>query len=73
MSPVKVLSGQKNRLWTLERAAADGTLFVMAFNCSADTGADLSVEPRGAKPQRAGLPPHSYRLMKFTTIKGGNQ
>ena len=68
-SPVKVLSGQKNRLWTLERAAADGTLFVMAFNCSADTGADLSVEPRGAKPQRAGLPPYSYRLMKFTTRK----
>ena len=68
-SPFKVLSGPENRLWTIERLAADGTLFVMAFNCSADTGADLSVEPRGAKPQRAGLPPHSYRLMKFTTGK----
>ena len=72
-SPVKVLSGQKNRLWTLERAADDGTLFVMAFNCSADTGIDLSVEPRGAAPQRVELPPYSYRLMKFTTRKGDNQ
>ena len=72
-SPVKVLSGRENRFWTMERVAADGARFVMAFNCSADTGIDLSVEPRGAKPQRAGLPPYSYRLMKFTTKKGDNQ
>ena len=72
-SPFKVLAGPENRLWTLERVAADGTLFVMAFNCSADTGIDLSVEPRGAAPQRVELPPYSYRLLKFTTGKGDNQ
>ena len=64
-SPFKVLSGADNRFWTMERLAADGTLFVLALNCSADKDTEVSIEPVGAEPQRVTLPPYSYRLLKF--------
>ncbi len=63
--PCKVLSGPPDRLWTMERFAADGTRFVLVLNCSADEGIDVSVEPLGASPQRIALPPYSYRLLTF--------
>jgi hypothetical protein len=64
-SPYKILSGPENRFWRMERLAADGTLFVLAFNCSADERIDVSIEPPGVGPQRLDLPPYSYRLLKF--------
>ena len=64
-SPYKILSGPENRFWRMERLAADGTLFVLAFNCSADERIDVSIAPPGVEPQRLELPPYSYRLLKF--------
>ena len=60
-----MLSGADNRFWTMERLAADGTLFVLAFNCSADERIEVSIAPSGVEPQRLELPPYSYRLLKF--------
>ena len=64
-SPYKILSGPENRFWRMERLAADGTLFVLALNCSADERIDVSIAPFGAAAQRLELPPYSYRLLKF--------
>ena len=64
-SPFKILSGPENRFWIMERLAADGTRFAMAFNCSPDQAVDVSIEPPGATPQRIELPPYSYKLLKF--------
>ena len=64
-SPYKILSGPENRFWRMERLAADGTLFVLALNCSADERIEVSIAPSGVEPQRLELPPYSYRLLKF--------
>lgn len=72
-SPFKVLSGPENRFWIIERLSPDGTLFAMAFNCSADEAIEATIQPAGAEPQRVELPPYSYRLLKFETRKGDNR
>ena len=68
-SPFKVLAGREDRFWKMERLAADGTRFVMAFNCSRDESVDVAIEPPDSASQRIQLPPYSYRFLKFSKEK----